>query len=68
MGLSLHFFDAPANDARSMAQLTLIPAIIWAVLWALTAGVLIGGAIWITWLAGDEEAQNIHRSFVGNRH
>ncbi|MCK6628713.1 MAG: M50 family metallopeptidase [Anaerolineae bacterium] len=55
MGLSLNFFNAPANDARSMAELTFIPAIIWAVLWAGLAAVLIGGAIWVTWVAGGEE-------------
>jgi hypothetical protein len=49
MGLSLRFFTAPANDAQSMAELTYIPAIIWAVLWALLAVILIGGAVWITW-------------------
>ncbi len=63
MGLSLRFFNVPANDAQSMAELTFIPAIIWAVLWALVAVVLIGGAIWMTWLAGGEEAKDIHRSF-----
>jgi hypothetical protein len=51
MGLSTRFFDAPANDARSMAELLFIPAIVWAVLWAVTALLLIGGAIWLTWLA-----------------
>ena len=55
MGLSLNFFNAPANDARSMAELTFIPAIIWAVLWAGLAAILIGGAIWVTWGAGGEE-------------
>lgn len=49
-GLSLRFFHAPANDARSMAELTYIPAPIWAALWALIALVLIGGAIWLNWL------------------
>ncbi|MBI1878520.1 MAG: M50 family metallopeptidase [Chloroflexi bacterium] len=55
MGLSLRFFTAPANDAQSMAELTFIPAIIWAMLWAMVAVVLIGGAIWVTWFAGGEE-------------
>jgi len=50
VGLSTRFFDAPANDAQSMAQLTFIPAMVWAVLWVVVAVVLIGGAIWITWL------------------
>jgi hypothetical protein len=51
IGLSTNFLNAPANDARSMAQLTFIPAIVWAVVWAVAALVLIGGAIWLTWLA-----------------
>ena len=51
VGLSTRFLSAPANDARSMAELTFIPAIIWAVLWVAAALLLIGGAIWITWLA-----------------
>ncbi len=50
-GLSLRFFNAPANDAQSMAEITFIPAPVWAVLWAISALVLIGGAIWLTWLA-----------------
>jgi hypothetical protein len=54
MGLSLRFFDAPANDAQSMAELTFIPAIIWALLWAIVAVALIGGAIWATWLASGD--------------
>lgn len=55
MGLSLRFFNAPANDAQSMAELTFIPAVVWAVLWAIVAVVLIGGAIWVTWVKGGEE-------------
>jgi hypothetical protein len=50
IGISTKFFDAPANDAASMAELTFIPAIVWAVLWAIIALVLVGGAIWFTWL------------------
>lgn len=50
MGLSTRFFNAPANDALSMAELTFIPAIVWAVLWAVLAAALIGGAIWATWV------------------
>jgi len=34
-----------------MAELTLIPAVVWALFWAIIAFVLIGGAIWLTWLA-----------------
>jgi len=51
IGLSTRFFSMPENDARSMAGLTFIPAIIWAVLWALLALALVGGAIWLTWLS-----------------
>jgi hypothetical protein len=49
LGLSFRFFNAPANDAQSMAELTFIPAFIWAMLWAVIAVLLIGGAIWLTW-------------------
>jgi hypothetical protein len=55
IGLSTRFFYAPANDAKSMAELTFIPAFVWAVLWAVIALVLIGGAIWVTWLAPDRK-------------
>lgn len=50
IGLSTRFFTAPANDAASMAQLTFVPAVVWAVLWAVMALGLVGGAIWLTWL------------------
>ncbi len=50
IGLSTRFFNAPANDAQSMARLTFIPAPFWAVLWVVIAVVLIGGAIWVAWL------------------
>lgn len=48
IGLSARF-SPPENDARSMAELTFIPAIIWALLWVVEAVALIGGAIWVTW-------------------
>ena len=54
IGISTRFFDAPANDAQSMAQLTFIPAVVWALLWAVMALVLIGGAIWNTWLTSEK--------------
>jgi hypothetical protein len=54
IGLSTRFFNAPANDAASMAELTFIPAIVWALVWAIAAVALIGGAIWLTWLAPDK--------------
>jgi hypothetical protein len=50
IGITTQFFDAPANDAQSMAELTLIPAVAWAVLWAIIAFSLVGGAIWLTWI------------------
>jgi hypothetical protein len=50
IGLSARFFNAPENDAMSMAQLTYIPAIVWALLWAVVAFALVGGAVWVTWL------------------
>jgi hypothetical protein len=50
MGLSTNFFNAPANDAGSMAELTFIPAIVWAILWVILAVLLLGGAIWATWV------------------
>lgn len=55
IGISTRFFNVPANDAQSMAELTFIPAIIWALLWAVAALLLIGGAIWRTWLAPTKE-------------
>lgn len=58
VGLSTLLWSAPANDARSMAQLTFIPAIVWAVVWVVAALVLIGGAIWLTWLAPDRPGRN----------
>ena len=51
IGISTRFFDVPVNDAQNMAELTFIPAIVWALLWAIVALLLIGGAIWTTWLA-----------------
>jgi hypothetical protein len=51
IGISTRFFNMPNNDAKSMAELTLIPAIVWAMLWAITALFIIGAAIWVTWLA-----------------
>jgi hypothetical protein len=39
-----------ATDARSMAELTAIPAIAWAVLWAAVAAAAIGWAAWRAWL------------------
>jgi len=35
-----------ATDARSMAELTHLPALLWALLWALAAVTLLGAALW----------------------
>lgn len=51
IGLSIPSLIPARSDAQSMADLTFIPAIIWAVLWAIVAMVLLGGAIWLTWLS-----------------
>ncbi len=56
IGISTTFFNAAANDAQSMAELTYIPAIVWAVLWVMIAVGLIGGAIWMTWLKPAKKA------------
>lgn len=50
IGLSMPFLTPASSDAQSMAELTFIPAIVWALVWAAVAFVLIGGAIWATWL------------------
>jgi Peptidase M50B-like len=49
--ISSRFFRQPTSDAQSMAQLTSIPAVVWAVLWAIIATALIGAAVWRTWLS-----------------
>jgi hypothetical protein len=49
--LSSRFFQQTSNDAQSMAQITFIPALAWAALWALIAAALIGASIWRTWLS-----------------
>lgn len=54
IGLSTRF-NMPENDAQSMAELTFIPAVVWAILWVIVALVLIGGAIWLTWLRPAQE-------------
>lgn len=58
IGLSTRFFDAPATDAQSMARLTFIPAVVWAGLWAIMALLIIGGAIWLTWISPNRPARN----------
>ena len=51
IGLSTRLFNPIHNDAQSMAQLTFVPAIVWAGLWGIMAVIILGGAIWFTWLA-----------------
>lgn len=41
---------APRSDAAAMAELTFIPAPVWAVLWAALAAAALGWALWRTWL------------------
>jgi hypothetical protein len=48
--LSSRLAGAPPNDARAMSELTLVPALVWAVLWAVVALALLGAAIWRVWL------------------
>ncbi len=38
-----------ATDARAMAEVTRVPAIVWACLWALLAAVILVGAIRLVW-------------------
>lgn len=45
------------SDATSMAELTLIPAPIWAVLWALLAAAILGWTLWRTWLRPGAKAR-----------
>jgi hypothetical protein len=47
----------PVTDARSMAAITLLPPLFWALFWALLAGVLVVGAIRLAWFSAAEEAQ-----------
>src|SRR5262245_15965460 len=44
--LSSGWAGAAATDARAMSELTLVPALVWAVLWAVVALALIGAALW----------------------
>lgn len=55
IGISSDLFAGQNNDAMSMANLTFIPAIIWALLWTIIALLLIGGAIWVTWIAPSQK-------------
>lgn len=41
--------SGPATDARAMAQLTLVPAAVWAVIWALLAAALLTAAVRRAW-------------------
>jgi xanthosine utilization system XapX-like protein len=48
-GISAAGAEAP-NDAAAMAELTFIPAPLWAVLWSLMAAAVLGWAFWWAWL------------------
>ncbi|MCB0196263.1 MAG: M50 family metallopeptidase [Anaerolineae bacterium] len=50
IGLSIPSLTPARSDAQSMADLTFIPAIMWAVLWAIVATVIMVSAVWFTWL------------------
>ncbi|HMQ33291.1 MAG TPA: M50 family metallopeptidase [Chloroflexaceae bacterium] len=41
---------APRSDAAAMAELTFIPAPVWAVVWAALAASALGWAVWWAWL------------------
>jgi hypothetical protein len=47
---------APATDARAMAEIIPLPAVVWAALWALLAAVLLAGALRAAW--GGERKSN----------
>jgi Peptidase M50B-like len=49
IGLTTSISQAQSNDVQTMAQLTLVPAVIWALLWAVCALGLIGLAFWRVW-------------------
>ncbi len=51
IGISTNLMGGARSDAQSMAELTYIPAIAWALVWAVVAVIIIGGAIWVTWIA-----------------
>ncbi|HMB53730.1 MAG TPA: M50 family metallopeptidase, partial [Thermoanaerobaculia bacterium] len=40
-------------DARAMAAVTFLPAIFWAIAWALVASLLVGAAAWHAWRRSD---------------
>jgi hypothetical protein len=40
-----------ATDARSMAEVTLLPALFWSLFWALLAAVLVGIAVRLAWFS-----------------
>lgn len=40
---------APATDARSMAEVIPLPAVVWAALWVLAAAALLAGAMHLAW-------------------
>ena len=48
---------APATDARAMAAIIPLPAVVWAALWALAAAALLAGALRIAWGGQTERAR-----------
>jgi hypothetical protein len=51
IGLSSRFGSTLPTDAQTMASTTFIPAIVWALLWAVIAVGLVGGSLWRTWIS-----------------
>lgn len=45
--------ESPATDARAMAELIPLPAVFWALLWAVVAALLLAAALHAAWGEGD---------------
>ncbi len=52
--IGLSIIGVKTNDAQSMAELTHIPAIIWAIVWIVAAFLIIGATIKATWFVQDD--------------
>lgn len=52
--IGLNMIGAKTNDAQSMAELTHISAVIWALVWIIVAFFIIGAAIKATWFVKDD--------------